>query len=112
MNGNIYYFEEVEINDYPQKARYALNNRTEMERIQDWTGAAIGIRGNYVPPGKKPALKKAAPLHRGGFAGEGDAREGGVSELPGECDQGTDLRYGHDQGVHVVVVVSSLLCLL
>lgn len=56
MNGRLFYFEEVEINDYPQKARYALNNRAEMDRIQDWTGASIGIRGNYVPPGKKPAL--------------------------------------------------------
>jgi ATP-dependent RNA helicase DDX46/PRP5 len=56
MNGKIYYYEEVEINDYPQKARYALNNRSEMDRIQDWTGASIGIRGTYVPPGRKPAL--------------------------------------------------------
>ena len=56
VNGKMFYFEEVEINDYPQKARFALNNRVEMDRIQDWTGASIGIRGNYVPPGKKPAL--------------------------------------------------------
>lgn len=55
-NGKMFYFEEVEINDYPQKARFALNNRAEMDRIHDWTGANIGIRGNYVPPGKKPAL--------------------------------------------------------
>ena len=52
----MFYYEEVEINDYPQKARFALNNRTEMDRIQDWTGASVGIRGNYVPPGRKPAL--------------------------------------------------------
>ena len=49
----MFYYEEVEINDYPQKARFALNNRTEMDRIQDWTGASVGIRGNYVPPGRK-----------------------------------------------------------
>ena len=56
VNGKMFYYEEVEINDYPQKARFALNNRTEMDRIQDWTGASVGIRGNYVPPGRKPAL--------------------------------------------------------
>ena len=52
----MFYYEEVEINDYPQKARVALNNRAEMDRIQDWTGASVGIRGNYVAPGKKPVL--------------------------------------------------------
>jgi len=56
VNGKMFYYEEVEINDYPQKARFALNNRAEMDRIQDWTGASVGIRGNYVPPGRKPAL--------------------------------------------------------
>lgn len=55
-NGKVFYYEEVEINDYPQKARYGLNNRAEMDRIQDWTGASVGIRGNYVPPGRKPPL--------------------------------------------------------
>ena len=53
VNGKMFYYEEVEINDYPQKARFALNNRTEMDRIQDWTGASVGIRGNYVPPRAK-----------------------------------------------------------
>ena len=47
VNGKMFYFEEVEINDYPQKARFALNNRVEMDRIQDWTGASIGIRLIY-----------------------------------------------------------------
>ena len=56
VNGKQFFFEEVEINDYPQKARFALNNRVEMDRIQDWTGATVGIRGNYVPPGRKAAL--------------------------------------------------------
>ena len=56
VNGVIYYTEEFVINDYPQKARLALNNRAEMNRIQDWTGASVSIRGNYVAPGKKAPL--------------------------------------------------------
>ncbi|KAI8322213.1 P-loop containing nucleoside triphosphate hydrolase protein [Martensiomyces pterosporus] len=43
---------ELDINDYPQKARWRATNRDTLSRIIDQTGAAITTRGIFVPPGK------------------------------------------------------------
>ncbi|KAL1920340.1 uncharacterized protein VTP21DRAFT_1486 [Calcarisporiella thermophila] len=45
---------EVEINDYPQKARWRINNKETISQITEDTGAAITTRGTYFPPGKQP----------------------------------------------------------
>eukprot|EP01119_Soliformovum_irregulare_P010096 TRINITY_DN2468_c0_g1_i1.p1 TRINITY_DN2468_c0_g1~~TRINITY_DN2468_c0_g1_i1.p1 ORF type:complete len:779 (-),score=263.67 TRINITY_DN2468_c0_g1_i1:26-2362(-) len=44
--------DEMEINDYPQTARWKVTNKEAMHAITDWTGAAITARGTYVPPGR------------------------------------------------------------
>ncbi|KAJ2776207.1 pre-mRNA processing RNA-helicase, partial [Coemansia interrupta] len=43
---------ELDINDYPQKARWRATNRETLTQIIEQTGAAITTRGVFVPPGK------------------------------------------------------------
>ncbi|SPQ19426.1 486b3028-58dc-4be6-9e38-16e21b20485d [Thermothielavioides terrestris] len=45
----------LEINDFPQKARWAVTNRTNVAKILEATGTSITTKGNYYPPGKEPA---------------------------------------------------------
>jgi ATP-dependent RNA helicase DDX46/PRP5 len=44
----------LEINDFPQKARWSVTNRTNISRILEETGASITNKGNYYAPGKEP----------------------------------------------------------
>ncbi|KAF2842478.1 P-loop containing nucleoside triphosphate hydrolase protein [Patellaria atrata CBS 101060] len=48
----------LEINDYPQKARWAVTNRTNVAKILDATGTSITTKGSYYPTGKEPNLDK------------------------------------------------------
>lgn len=43
---------ELEINDFPQNARWKVTHKETLGPISDWTGAAITTRGQYYPPGK------------------------------------------------------------
>ncbi|KXS19921.1 P-loop containing nucleoside triphosphate hydrolase protein [Gonapodya prolifera JEL478] len=43
---------EIEINDYPQKARWKVTNKDTISTIIERTGAAITTRGLYYPPDK------------------------------------------------------------
>lgn len=45
----------LEINDFPQKARWATTNRTNVAKILEATGTSITTKGNYVAPGVKVA---------------------------------------------------------
>eukprot|EP00730_Choanoeca_flexa_P006377 TRINITY_DN12143_c1_g1_i1.p1 TRINITY_DN12143_c1_g1~~TRINITY_DN12143_c1_g1_i1.p1 ORF type:complete len:984 (+),score=309.05 TRINITY_DN12143_c1_g1_i1:265-2952(+) len=45
--------EEIEINEWPQEARYKVTRRDFMQEIGETCGAAITVRGYYYPPGKK-----------------------------------------------------------
>lgn len=45
----------LEINDFPQKARWAVTNRTNVAKILEATGTSITTKGTYYPPGKEPA---------------------------------------------------------
>ncbi|KAJ1974633.1 pre-mRNA processing RNA-helicase [Dimargaris xerosporica] len=45
---------EIEINDFPQKARWRVTNKDQIAQISEHTGAAITTRGTYYPPGKQP----------------------------------------------------------
>jgi ATP-dependent RNA helicase DDX46/PRP5 len=47
--------EELEINDYPQKARFKLMHRDCIQATQEFTGCAVVSKGVYVAPGRKPA---------------------------------------------------------
>ncbi|KAG4302844.1 hypothetical protein PCANB_000787 [Pneumocystis canis] len=46
------YTATIEINDFPQKARWAVTNRTNIARIIELTGTSITNKGNWYPPGK------------------------------------------------------------
>ncbi|KAK9453701.1 P-loop containing nucleoside triphosphate hydrolase protein [Dipodascopsis uninucleata] len=40
------------INDFPQKARWAVTNRTNIAKILESTGTSITNKGTYYPPGR------------------------------------------------------------
>lgn len=43
----------LEINDFPQKARWAVTNRTNVAKILEATGTSITTKGNYYAAGKE-----------------------------------------------------------
>ncbi|KAM0949209.1 putative RNA helicase [Dioscorea sansibarensis] len=49
-----HYEAELEINDFPQNARWKITHKETLGPISDWTGAAITTRGQFFPPGKIP----------------------------------------------------------
>lgn len=54
-SGGDYFTDELEINDYPQQARWKVTRRdTSIAAIVEFTGCAITPRGSYFPPGKTP----------------------------------------------------------
>lgn len=46
--------EELEINDYPQQARWKVTQKEASDSVAELTGAAVIARGSYVPAGRKP----------------------------------------------------------
>lgn len=46
--------EEIEINDWPQQARWKVTRKEFMHEVGETCGAAITVRGLYFPGGKKP----------------------------------------------------------
>ncbi|KAL1599807.1 pre-mRNA processing RNA-helicase [Paraconiothyrium brasiliense] len=53
----------IEINDFPQKARWAVTNRTNVVKILDTTGVSITTKGNFYPPGKEPGENELPKLY-------------------------------------------------
>ncbi|KAK9928505.1 hypothetical protein M0R45_025638 [Rubus argutus] len=49
-----HYEAELEINDFPQNARWKVTHKETLGPISEWTGAAITTRGQYFPAGKVP----------------------------------------------------------
>lgn len=47
------YAYEIEINDFPQKARWAVTNKDLVRQITDATRAQLKTKGTFVPPGKE-----------------------------------------------------------
>ena len=45
---------ELEINDYPQTARFKVCNKESLSGITEFTKAAITAKGQYYPPGRNP----------------------------------------------------------
>ncbi|KAJ4315150.1 pre-mRNA processing RNA-helicase [Neodidymelliopsis sp. IMI 364377] len=48
------YHSTIEINDFPQKARWAVTNRTNVAKILENTGVSITTKGTFYGPGKEP----------------------------------------------------------
>lgn len=49
------YFCEIDINDFPQIVRFRITHKDTTGSLQEYSGAACLIRGEYVPAGKTPA---------------------------------------------------------
>lgn len=43
---------ELDVNDFPQNARWKVTHKDSLQQISEFTGAAITTRGQYYPPGK------------------------------------------------------------
>uniref|UniRef100_A0A7S2R7I9 RNA helicase n=1 Tax=Mucochytrium quahogii TaxID=96639 RepID=A0A7S2R7I9_9STRA len=52
-SGN-YFSKELDINSYPQQARYKITHRETLAKVTEYTGCAIISRGVFVPPGRNP----------------------------------------------------------
>ncbi|XP_037288500.2 pre-mRNA processing factor 5 [Rhipicephalus microplus] len=48
------YEEELEINDFPQQARWKVTSKEAMAQISEYSEAGITVRGTYYPSGKEP----------------------------------------------------------
>lgn len=48
------YFAEMEVNDYPQAARYKITHKDTLSIIMDFCGAMISVKGEYIPQGRPP----------------------------------------------------------
>ncbi|XP_028165550.1 probable ATP-dependent RNA helicase DDX46 isoform X1 [Ostrinia furnacalis] len=48
------YETELEINDFPQQARWRVTSKEALALISEYSEAGITVRGTYVPPGKQP----------------------------------------------------------
>ncbi|KAF8445549.1 hypothetical protein BGX38DRAFT_1271216 [Terfezia claveryi] len=53
----------LEINDYPQKARWAVTNRTNIAKVLEATGTSITTKGTFYPPGKVPTAGQDPKLY-------------------------------------------------
>ncbi|XP_054166811.1 probable ATP-dependent RNA helicase DDX46 [Oppia nitens] len=48
--------EELEINEFPQQARWKVTSKEALAQISEYSEAGITVRGTYFPPGKEPGL--------------------------------------------------------
>jgi len=53
--GENHFMEEMEINHYPQQARWKVTQKETTSRLQDEFQTAVTLKGQYVEPGKSPA---------------------------------------------------------
>ncbi|XP_043483493.1 probable ATP-dependent RNA helicase DDX46 isoform X2 [Leptopilina heterotoma] len=48
------YEEELEINDFPQQARWRVTSKEALAQISEYSEAGLTVRGTYIVPGKAP----------------------------------------------------------
>lgn len=53
----------LEINDFPQKARWAVTNRTNVAKILEATSTSITTKGNFYAAGKEPGPNDMPKLY-------------------------------------------------
>ncbi|KAL6717838.1 pre-mRNA processing RNA-helicase [Lecanora helva] len=53
----------LEINDFPQKARWAVTNRTNVAKILEATGTSITTKGSFYAAGKEPQTGENPKLY-------------------------------------------------
>jgi len=52
--GDNHFVEELEINDYPQQARWKVTQKETTSRLQDEFQTAVTLKGQYIESGKTP----------------------------------------------------------
>ena len=50
---NVRYEEEIDINDFPQQARWRITSKEIIEQVREISEAGVTVRGIYIPPNKK-----------------------------------------------------------
>lgn len=53
----------LEINDFPQRARWAVTNRTNVAKILESTGTSITTKGTFYAAGNRPGPNDLPPLY-------------------------------------------------
>ncbi|XP_046847023.1 LOW QUALITY PROTEIN: probable ATP-dependent RNA helicase DDX46 [Xenia sp. Carnegie-2017] len=48
------YEDEIEINSFPQQARWKITSKDTLSQITEYSEAAVTVRGTYVAPGTQP----------------------------------------------------------
>ncbi|KAL9107998.1 MAG: hypothetical protein Q9227_007213 [Pyrenula ochraceoflavens] len=79
----------LEINDFPQKARWAVTNRTNVAKILESTGTSITTKGSFYATGKEPQQGENPKLY---ILVEGDTEvvvEAAMRELMRLLKEGT-----------------------
>lgn len=56
INTHQRYEQELEINDFPQQARWRVTSKEAIAMISEYSEAGITVRGTFFPPGKDPGL--------------------------------------------------------
>ncbi|KAK5168244.1 pre-mRNA processing RNA-helicase [Saxophila tyrrhenica] len=97
------YHAILEINDFPQSARWGVTNRTNVARVLELTGTSITTKGNYYKEGTEPKVGDPPKLY---ILVEGDTerqvesamaeltsflRAGTISALQGELSKGAPM---------------------
>jgi ATP-dependent RNA helicase DDX46/PRP5 len=57
------HYSTLEINDFPQKARWNVTNRTNVAKILEGTGVSITSKGNYYAANTRPGPGDPPPLY-------------------------------------------------
>ncbi|XP_064633149.1 probable ATP-dependent RNA helicase DDX46 [Lineus longissimus] len=57
------YEEELEINNFPQTARWKVTSKEALAQICEYSEAGITVRGTYFPPGKAPKEEDERKLY-------------------------------------------------
>lgn len=70
-NSSSRFAAELEINDYPQHARWQVTRKNSLHDVEEFTSCVITTRGNYYAPGRNPP-RGERKLH---FLIEGPTRE-------------------------------------
>ena len=59
-----HFVEELEINDYPQQARWKVTQKETTSRLQDEFQTAVTLKGQYIDPsGKTPVVEGERKLY-------------------------------------------------
>lgn len=52
-----HFFEELDVNDYPQQARWKATQKESVSQVQERTECSVITRGRYVAPGQEHTLE-------------------------------------------------------